>query len=178
MSDETVDGLVPVDVLRSLLSEILEVEKAKMDLLEDQSALKLELGSALTDKKLVKPCMDIAFGKFYKSEVSDRYRLVSNLLGLPAMSEYYMPSDTQDEQTLDLRKRLNSIIERYRNLEQEKSIYSTNLRDLYAKAKAKGISVPCLKKVVDFCLHPAKLEKYRTNNPLLEAYMDNTSDLI
>ena len=40
-----------------------------------------------------------------------------------------------------------------------------------------GISVPLLKKLVDFVLHPDKLRAYHEDTPLLEAYVEVIPDI-
>lgn len=164
--------------LKSLLLKIVECEKEKKSLSLDQAELRTEMKRWVPDHKLIKYIFILGLNKNYTDQEVAYLQQASDLLGLPAMCEWSLPIDIDDQAILENRKHIFEILQRWRTLNEEKAEYSNNLKDMYTLAKAKGISVPCVKKLVDFCLNPSKLELYRETNPLLESYMDAVEDVL
>lgn len=171
-------SVIEREALKQLLLNIVEIERERQDLRQDQAELKLEMRRYVADSRLIKYLFIVGLQKNYKEQEVDYLNQASLLLGKPAMCELSFPNEVTDPVTLENRKNILSIIERWSNLDKEKKFQGNELRGLYAQAKAKGISIPCIKKLVDFCLNPSKLQAYRENNPLLEAYIDATQDVL
>lgn len=170
-------GIIEKDVLKDMLRELVVIEKERQALKEDMADLKVEFG-ALVNKKLVSKVLKVALGKGLKEYEIDDYTLVCQMLGLSFPCSVYMPTEVEmTPEMKEQRKRLFSLIERYKNLQDEHNEYSVQIRNQYAVAKAKGISVPMLKKAVDFCVHPDKLRAYYDTNPLLESYVQVVEEI-
>ena len=170
-------GLIEKDVLRDMLRELVLIEKDRQGVKEDMAELKLEFGS-IVNKKLVSKILKVGLGKGLKKDEIDDYTFVCQMLGVSFPCNMYVPQEAEmTEEMKTQRKRLFSLIERYKNLQDEHNEFSVQIRNQYAVAKAKGISVPMLKKAVDFCIHPDKLRAYYDNNPLLESYVNVVEEM-
>lgn len=167
------EGLVDYIAIRDMAYGIYDLEKEKVALGEDISQIRSEMAKVLDNKGLVKYVMIIANKKAYKEREIESLNLVSEILGVPVMTENYMPDEVTDPKVLEVRKELNNLITRYTHLKDEQAIINSNIRDAYFQVKNKGISVPCMKKLIDFMLHPDKLYNYRNDTPLLEMYVEN-----
>ena len=170
-------GIIEKDVLKDILRELILIEKDRQAVKEDMADLKLEFGT-LVNKKMVSKILKVGLRKGLKEYEVDEYILACQMLGVSFPCNVYVPKDVDlTEEMREHRKRLNSLIERYKNLQDEHNEFSVQIRNQYAIAKAKGISVPMLKKAVDFCLHPDKLREYYDNNPLLESYVNVVEEM-
>lgn len=170
-------GLIEKDVLRDMLRELVLIEKDRQGVKEDMSDLKQEFGS-IVNKKMVSKILKVGLNKGLKEEEIDDYTLACQMLGMSFPCSMYMPSAVEMTPEMEAqRKRLFSLLERYKNLQDEHNEYSVQIRNQYAVAKAKGISVPMLKKAVDFCIHPDKLKAYYDSNPLLESYVQVVEEM-
>ena len=115
---------------------------------------------------------------YLKEEEIDDYTLACQMLGMSFPCSMYMPSAVEMTPEMEAqRKRLFNLLERYKNLQAEHNEFSVQIRNQYAVAKNKGISVPMLKKAVDFCIHPDKLRAYYDSNPLLESYVQVVEEM-
>jgi uncharacterized protein (UPF0335 family) len=170
-------GLIEKDVLKDILRQLVLIEKDRQGLKEDMADLKMEFGT-LVNKKLVGKILKVALNKGLKEYEIDDYMLACQMLGKSFPCGVYMPTDVEmTPEMSDQRKKLLSLVERYKNLQDEHNELSVQIRNKYAEAKAKGISVPMLKKAVDFCVHPDKLREYYDSNPLLESYVQVVEEI-
>lgn len=170
-------GLIEKDVLRDMLRELVLIEKDRQGVKEDMADLKQEFGS-IVNKKMVSKILKVGLNKGLKEEEIDDYTLACQMLGMSFPCSMYMPSAVEMTPEMEAqRKRLFNLLERYKNLQAEHNEYSVQIRNQYAVAKNKGISVPMLKKAVDFCIHPDKLRAYYDSNPLLESYVQVVEEM-
>lgn len=169
------DGNITIlkEHIRRLAGCILEREKERAELKEDMKELRLQL-SYVMPKNLVNKAIKVWFYKgCVKKDDVDEYQQVCDLLHLPYTCDIYQPSDTDFSDTeKEVRSKATPILQRYSTLEQDYAELSDDIKDYYAEAKGLGISVPLLKKLVDFVLHPDKLLNYREDTPLLEVYTE------
>lgn len=166
------------DHLKTIAIEILEHERDKKGVREDMVDLKAELKGVLP-KGLIPKVIKVYLQKGGIKDVDlEEYQQACRVLGIGYNCEKYIPSEVElTAEQKEIRKRVISICERYSCLNDEANQLSVDIRDCYAKARAIGISVPLLKKLVDFVLHPDKLRAYHDDTPLLEAYVEVIPDI-
>lgn len=170
-------GLIEKDVLKDMLRELVLIEKDRQGVKEDMADLKMEFG-AIVNKKMVSKILKVGLNKGLKEYEIDDYMLACQMLGMSFPCGVYMPQNIEmTPEMAEQRKRLLNLVERYKNLQAEHNEFSVQIRNQYAVAKAKGISVPMLKKAVDFCIHPDKLRAYYDSNPLLESYVQVVEEM-
>lgn len=166
------------DKLKEIAIQILEIEKERIGLKEDMVDIKKEL-SCLMPKSFVAKSIKVFMGKGRMDDADiEEYRKVCSFLNIPYTCGVIQPEEIEmDEKTKDRKRQVLDTLKRYQELQNEHNEYSVQIRDLYARAKNSGISVPLLKKLVDFVLHPDKLVEYHENTPLLEAYTEVIPDI-
>lgn len=166
------------DQLKTIALEILDYERERKGVKEDMVDLKTEM-QGFVPKHLIPKIIKVYFQKSgVKPADIDEYKQVCNVLGLSYICGWYQPGDKELEpEQKEYRDKVISIMKRYETLQDECNELSVNIRNCYAKAKAMGISVPLLKKLVDFVLHPDKLRAYHEDTPLLEAYVEVIPDI-
>lgn len=172
-------NLTPIkEKVKELALQILEHEKEKIGIKVDMSDLKKELGAYLP-KSMIMKILNVYLQKGgIKDSDLEEYQMACRILGLPYNCDHYVPQDvTLTEEQKQKRSKVVSICQRYDNLRNEMNDHSVEIRNLYAIAKNSGISVPLLKKLVDFVLHPDKLRAYHDDTPLLEAYVEVIPDI-
>lgn len=160
--------------IKKIALEILEAEKERTYLADDMKELKLEI-QMYAPKKLVGKILKVYFRKGFSDRDMEEYTEVCDRLGMPFGFEQYLPSSNiydETEEGKECRAKLLAVLGRYDMLAMQKKELSDQIKELYARAKNKGISVPLLKKLVDFVLHPDKLRAYHEDTPLLEAYTE------
>lgn len=164
--------------VKEIALQILEHEKEKIGIKVDMSDLKKELGAYLP-KSMIMKILNVYLQKGgIKDSDLEEYQMACRILGLPYNCDHYVPQDvTLTEEQKQKRSKVVSICQRYDNLRNEMNDHSVEIRNLYAIAKNSGISVPLLKKLVDFVLHPDKLRAYHDDTPLLEAYVEVIPDI-
>lgn len=168
------------DKLKDYALQILEIEKERIDTKADMADIKKELG-CLMPKSYIAKTIKVWLGKGRLDEqAQDEYRDICDFLGVAYTCGLIQPNSERyanDEKTSERKRRVIDTLNRYKNLQDEHNEYSVQIRDLYARAKNSGISVPLLKKLVDFVLHPDKLSAYREDTPLLEVYTEVIPDI-
>ena len=129
---------------------------------------------AILPKGWAEKAIKIYLSKGMKQEEVDTYQQLCDLLGIGFVCDTYMPVLGKEEtpELVEKRKKILDILNRYRNLKAELDDLTAHVLQEYAIAKAKDISVPLLKKLVDFVLNPDKLRAYQEDTPLLEAYTE------
>ena len=151
---------------------ILEIEKERIGLREDMKDIKAEL-RAFLPKGWTEKAIKVFLNKGMKQSEADDFMQICDFLGIGYVCGTYIPSETEETPELaERKKQVKSKLERYQNLKHELDDLTVQVRQEYAIAKTKGISVPLLKKLVDFVLNPDKLRLYHENTPLLEAYTE------
>lgn len=164
------------DKIKEIALQILEIERERISIKLDMVDIKKELHCQMP-KSMVPKAIKVFLGK---GRLDDNavleYQAICDMLNIPCTFGYMDPDtshyDMTDPQIKARRDRIVGILQRYQNLQNECNEYSVQIRDLYARAKNCGISVPLLKKLVDFVLHPDKLRQYEEDTPLLEAYTE------
>lgn len=166
------------DRLKQIALEILDHEKNKIAIRADMADLKAELGNFLP-KHLIQKVLNVYFSKgCVKDADQEEYQNACLILGRAYNCGKYVPDNvTLTDEQKEKRSKILSICERYDALKNEANESSVQIRDCYARARSVGISVPLLKKLVDFVLHPDKLVAYRDDTPLLEAYVEVIPDI-
>lgn len=151
---------------------ILEIERERIGLREDMKDVKTEL-RALLPKGWAEKAIKVYLQKGMSREDADTYSQLCELMGFSYACDFYQPSNKELSPELEeKRKKLLGILGRYQNLKAELDDLTVQVRQEYAIAKTKDISVPLLKKLIDFVLHPDKLRLYREDTPLLETYTE------
>lgn len=152
---------------------ILEIERERIGLREDMRDIKAEL-RVLLPKGWAEKAIKIYLNKGMKQEEADTYQQLCDLLGIGFVCGTYMPNVKEDTEpaVAEKKKKILDILKRYHNLKAELDDLTAHVRQEYAIAKAKDISVPLLKKLVDFVLNPDKLKAYHEDTPLLETYTE------
>ena len=166
------------DKLKEIAIQILEIERERISLKEDMVDIKKEL-SCLMPKSYVPKAIRVFMGKgLMSSDDIAEYRQVCTMLNTSYTCGVIQPEEVEmDEKTKERKRQIIDTLKRYQELQNEHNEYSVQIRDLYARAKNSEISVPLLKKLVDFVLHPDKLVEYHENTPLLEAYTEVIPDI-
>lgn len=166
------------DKLKNIALQILEHERDKIGIREDMVDIKKEMGAWLP-KSLISKVLKVYLRKGgIKDNDLEEYQLACDILGMSYNCDQYMPGDVSlSEDQKEKRAKVIAICQRYSILQDEMNEHSVEIRDLYAQAKNCGISVPLLKKLVDFVLHPDKLRAYHDDTPLLEAYVEVIPDI-
>lgn len=169
------------DKIKEIASQILEIERERQGLKLDMRDIKIELNCQMSKSMSAKAIkLWLGKGKLDDEAVAE-YQALCSMLGLSCNFNYMKPEDGRynmdDPQVKARRDKIVNILQRYENLHNEHNEYSVQIRDLYAKAKNCGISVPLLKKLVDFVLHPDKLREYQEDTPLLEVYTEVIPDI-
>lgn len=164
------------DKIKEIATQILEIERERISIKEDMVDVKKELHCQMP-KRMVSKAIKVFLKKSYlDQDAIDEYQAVCDMLNLPCTFGFMKPDETHydmnDPQVKARRDRIVGILQRYQELQNEHNEFSVQIRDLYARAKNSGISVPLLKKLVDFVLHPDKLRQYEEDTPLLEAYTE------
>lgn len=164
------------DKIKEIAIEILEIEKERQGLKLDMRDLRIELNCQMS-KSMSAKAIKLWLGKgSLTAEAVEEYQALCSMLGLSCTFNYMNPEkeryDMKDPVVKERHDKIVSILQRYQNLHDEHNECSVQIRDLYAKAKNCGISVPLLKKLVDFVLHPDKLRAYQEDTPLLEVYTE------
>lgn len=152
---------------------ILEIERERIGLREDMKDIKTELRVVLP-KGWAEKAIKIYLNKGMKQEEADTYQQLCDLLGIGFVCGTYMPTLGQEEtpELAEKKKKILDILKRYQVLKSELDDLTVQVRQEYAIAKTKDISVPLLKKLVDFVLNPDKLRAYHEDTPLLETYTE------
>lgn len=166
------------DKLKEIALQILEHERDKTGIREDMSDIKKEMGAFLP-KSLIMKVLNVYLQKGgIKDSDLEEYQMACRILGFGYNCQRFIPEDGQlTEEQKGKRAKIVSICNRYDSLRNELNEHSVEIRGLYAQAKNCGISVPLLKKLVDFVLHPDKLRAYHDDTPLLEAYVEVIPDI-
>lgn len=166
------------DKIKELALSILEHERDKIGLRTDMADLKRELGAFLP-KSMIMKVLNVYLQKGgIKDSDLEEYQMACRILGFGYNCERFIPEDGQlTEEQKSKRAKIVSICSRYDSLRNEMNEHSVEIRALYAMARNSGISVPLLKKLVDFVLHPDKLRAYHEDTPLLEAYVEVIPDI-
>lgn len=167
--------LVQTDLFKDIAKEILNLEKERSYIKEDMEQIKEDLAQSLP-KASVNKVLKIRFGKSMTEKDRKEYKRLCDLLGFSfTCSEYVgVNSDIiETENVKSIKRQLNS----YECLINQYNEQTDQIKDVYTQAKNKGISVPLLKKVIDFCLHPDKLKAFNEDSPLLESYMKMIPDI-
>lgn len=168
------------DRLKDIALQILEIERERIDCKSDMSDIKKEL-NCLMPKSYVPKAIKVYMGKGrLDDEDLQEYQDVCDFLDLSYTCGVVQPNKDRyadDEKTKDRKRRVLDTLQRYKTLQDECNEYAVQIRDLYARARSCNISVPLLKKLVDFVLHPDKLEAYNNDTPLLEVYTEVIPDL-
>lgn len=171
------DTYIDKEKLKNLMREILAIEQEKGYITADIKQIKSEMVPYFPNKGVAKAI------KIYNSKGYDTcdildYKEIATLLGIPFACEVFQPiQENLPEGLLENRKNVLSLLQRYNELDQERKDLMEQIRGCYTKAKAMGISVPMLKKAIDFCLHPDKLNSFYEESPLLESYVSASEDL-
>lgn len=164
------------DKIREIARQILEIEEERDGLKEDMRDLRIEMNCVLPKSYIPKAIKLWLEKNRIDNEKISEYQSLCSLLNLCCAYGYMQPEegryDVNDPEVKKRRDRIVSILQRYENLHNEHNELSVQIRDLYARAKNAGISVPLLKKLVDFVRHPDKLEAYHEDTPLLEVYTE------
>lgn len=150
--------------LTSLFREILMITKEKIALGEDMKDLKLEMQSHI-NKSLVNKAIKVYQKRFSEQEAKE-YAVVCDMLGIS-----YGCGEYQPDQSKEKNKALLVCLQRYELLAEEAGELNQQLTAQYNNVKALNISVPVVKKLIDFCIHPDKLKEFYDNNPFLESYI-------
>lgn len=164
------------DKLKEIAIQILEIERERKGIKEDMADIKQELNTWMP-KSYVPKAIKVYLGKGkLDEEAVDEYEQVCTMLNMTYTCGFLMPDESKfeasDPQVKAKREKIIGVLQRYETLYHECNECSVQIRDLYAQAKNSGISVPLLKKLVDFVLHPDKLREYHEDTPLLEAYTE------
>lgn len=164
------------DKLKEIALQILEIERERISVKEDLSDLKKELNCLLPKSQISKAIkVWLGKGKLNETDIDD-YRQLCTMLNTSYTCGMIVPDNTQSENlepgVKEHREKVISVLKRYENIYNEGNELSVQIRNLYAVAKNSGISVPLLKKLVDFVLHPDKLRAYHEDTPLLEVYTE------
>jgi uncharacterized protein (UPF0335 family) len=157
----TVDRAMLIEKLRTTVNQAKDVEMTR----EDIRDIKLEMGSHI-DKKLVGKAIKVYMNKTVNPEEVSDYQKVCDMLGISYACNAYMP-----DQNAAKNEGLIEVLKRYEVLAEELKEESSDLNEGYKEYKKLGISVPVIKKFVDFCLHPDKLQEFYDTNPYLESYI-------
>lgn len=167
--------LVQTDLFKEIAKEILNLEKERSYIKEDMEQIKEDMLQYLP-KSSISKVIKIRFGKSMTEKDRKEYKRLCNLLGLSFTCAEYVGvnSDLEDNEVVSNIKRL---LNSYGNLIEQYNEQVDQIKDVYTQAKNKGISVPLLKKVIDFCLHPDKLKAFNEDSPLLESYMKMIPDI-
>lgn len=164
------------DKIKEIAGEILEIEKERQSLKLDMLDVRIELNCQMSKSMSAKAIkLWLGKGKLDDDAVAE-YQALCSFLNLRCNFNYMEAEegryDMTDPKMKERKDKIISILQRYQNLHDEHNECSVQIRDLYARAKNSGISVPLLKKLVDFVLHPDKLRAYQEDTPLLEVYTE------
>ena len=163
------------DKIKEIALQILEIEKERISIKEDMVDIKKELG-CLMPKSYTAKAIKVWLGKGrLDDQAQEEYRNICDFLGVTYTCGLIQPDENhypKDDKTNERKRRVTDTLTRYKNLQDECNEFSVQIRDLYARAKNSGISVPLLKKLVDFVIHPDNLLAYREDTPLLEVYTE------
>lgn len=162
--------------LKPIIRDILLAEQEKATIEEDIKYKKNQMKPYLPQGGVNKAIKVYMMKGFDNVDILD-YREISCLLGIPFACEVYQPTEEIPEGLKQNREEITNILSAYATLAEEKRDLQEQISDLYKRAKILGVSVPLLKKAVDFCLHPDKLEAFREDCPLLESYVDISREL-
>lgn len=171
-------GLVQRDRIKDIMREILSLEQERNAVKEDMVELKNEISNHLPKGMFSKALKIYLFKGYTESDVAD-YQYLADMLETPFACETYQPRaliNLSKDQEEDIRK-VKEGFKNYENLLNERNSISCDIRDCYIQAKNIGVSVPLMKKAIDFCLHPDKLQAYQDSIPLLDTYVDISKDV-
>lgn len=175
MSEVFEVGLVQKDKLKDIMREILMLEKERETIKEDLVRRKEEM-CRFFPKNLVGKAIKVFLNKGLTGEQVLDYQTVSDILGIPFACDFYQPNENNNMKSEE-KKEMFEVMKAYENLITERNEVSCEIRDVYCQAKNIGVSVPLLKKAIDFCLHPDKLEIYQESVPLLDTYIDISAEV-
>lgn len=170
-------GLVQKDKLKDIMREILSLEKERAAVKEDMVERKRSIQTYLP-KGLVNKAIKVYMNKGYDNTTVSDYQLICDMLGIPFACDVYMPSEQElNPEQKKCKEALIEGLKAYENLVTENNTITLDIRNLYIQAKYIGVSIPLMKKAIDFCLHPSKLAEYQEGCPLLETYIDISKDI-
>lgn len=177
--NEVIDiGLIQKDRLKDIMREILSLEHERNAVKEDMVDVKNHISSFLP-KGMFSKALKVYLEKGYDGQAQADYEYLSDLLGIPFACKMYRPremTDLSEDQKQNIEK-VKELFANYDRLLNERNTISCDIRDIYIQAKNIGVSVPLLKKAIDFCLHPSKLEAYQDSIPLLDTYVDISKEV-
>jgi hypothetical protein len=157
----TIDRAMLIEKLRTTVNQAKDAEMTR----EDIRDIKVEMGSHI-DRKLVGKAIKVYMNQMANHEEVSDYKKVCDMLGISYACDTYMPDQNVEKNT-----GLIEVLKRYAALAEELKEENADLNESYKGFKQLGISVPVVKKFVDFCLHPDKLQEFYDTNPYLESYI-------